>query len=425
MAKVLWLSDAGCTTGFSRVTHAIGERLVEDFGHQIRVLATNYRGDSWDCERPGHDHPTPLRLYRPDTVIPTDIYGRARIIEMLAWEPDVVVFLQDPQVILSTIFANSKDPEKILLRYRPMLAYIPVDGEALPPTWTTFLPKVTNVIAMSKWGQKFYDPSQLVYHAIDQETFWPIWEKPKTTSTGIVCKTKADCKRAFGLDPDKFLVGRVDTNSGRKDYAALIKALWPVMEKFKDIEAWFHCEDEAPNVGLRMQDMLLRNAEAVNPNRFHFPGLHTSFEGWSIEDMNVLYSAFDIVVSTSRGEGAGLGNMEALACGIPVVAQNVSAIPEYIGPGAILLEASGYMITPPSGQDNWLPDIPAFTEAIERLFHSKGLQRDLGHAGVEHIRSLATWDGAASQFDEYITELEKFEPPVPSPSEGTPDASPD
>jgi glycosyltransferase involved in cell wall biosynthesis len=415
MAKVLWLSDAGCTTGFARVTHSIGERLVEDYGHQIYALATNYRGDSWNCERPGHDHVTPLRLFRPDTVVGNDIYGRARIIEMLARvEPDVVVFVSDPQVILNTLFANIKDPERILLRYRPILAYIPCDGTNLPPTWTEILPKVTNVIAMSEWGQRFYQPSKVVYHGIDQEVFWPISEKPKTTSSGVVCKTKADCKRAFGLDPDTFLVGRVDTNSGRKDYAALIKALWPVMEKFSDVEAWFHCEDEAPNVGLRMQDMLLRNADKVKPSRFHFPGLHTSFEGWPIEDLNVLYSAFDVVVSPSRGEGAGLGNMEALACGIPVIAQNVSAIPEYVGPGGILLEPSGYMSTPPSGEDTWLPDIPAFTEAIERVYRSKGLRRDLGQAGVEHIRALASWDVAAQAFDEYITELEHFEPPVPS-----------
>ena len=420
--KVLWLSDAGCTTGFSRVTHAIGERLVEDFGHEVHVLATNYRGDSWMCERPGHDHVTPLRLYRPDTIVGNDIYGRARIIEMLARvEPDVVVFLQDPQVVLNTLFANTKDPERILLQYRPMITYIPCDGTDLPPTWTGVLPSVTNVVAMSEWGQKFYKPSKLVYHAIDQETFWPIWEKPKTTSTGIVCTTKEECKAAFGLDPEKFLVGRIDTNSGRKDYAALIKALWPLMEEHADVEAWFHCQDEAPYSGLRMQDMFLRNLTKVKPERFHFPGLHTSFEGWDLEDINVLYSAFDIFVSTSRGEGAGLGNMEAIACGIPVIAQNVSAIPEYVGPGGILLEPSGYMSTPPSGEDTWLPDIPAFTAAMERLYQDPDLRRELGEAGVKHIRQF-TWDFAAGAFDEYITALGAYQPPVPSTdtSEGPP-----
>ena len=141
MTKVLWLSDAGCTTGFGRVTHAIGERLVEDFGHEIHVLAVNYRGDSWGCERPGHDHVTPLRLYRPNTLKQTDIYGHTRIIEMLAKiEPDVVVTLNDPQILLGLLIDNQYDEEQILLRWRPLLSYLPDDGVNLPPTWTTMSP---------------------------------------------------------------------------------------------------------------------------------------------------------------------------------------------------------------------------------------------------------------------------------------------
>lgn len=411
MSKVLWLSDAGCTTGFARVTHAIGERLVEDYGHEVHVLAVNYRGDSWPCERFGHDHPTPLRLYRANIFSASDIYGQSRIIEMLGKaDPDVVVTLLDPQVVLQLLLKNQYDPEQILLRYRPLLAYTPDDGVNLPPRWTTLLPKFTNVVAMSKWGQTHYTPSEMVYHGSDPDLFWPIWEKPKVTSTGIVCKTKADCKRAFNFNPDGFLVGRVDTNSGRKDYPALVKALWPLMKKFKDIDTHFHCEDEGMQVGIRFQAMLSREASSVDPTRFHFPGLHSSYEGWAIQDLNVLYSAFDCFVSTSRGEGFGLTLLEAATCGIPIVAQNVSAIPEVVGPGGILLEPRD-LLTTPAGEDNWLPDIGAFTEAVERLYHSKGLRRDLGEAGAAHAKTFS-WDFAAQKFDEYITALASMEPPV-------------
>jgi len=416
MSKILWISDAGCTTGFARVTHAIAERLVEDFGHEVHVLAVNYRGDSWPCERPGHEHVTPLRLYRPDTILGGDVYGRARMIEMLGKvDPDVVVMLADPQVVITTLFNNQYDPDKIMLQYRPMLAYIPCDGTALPKPWTTVVPKVANVVAMSKWGQNFYKPSKLVYHGVDMATFWPIWEQPKVTSTGIVCKTKNDCKRALGFDPDHFLVGRIDTNSGRKDYPALVKALWPVMKNHPDVEAHFHCADEAPGVGVRFQAMLTR--EPVNPTRFHFPGLHTTFEGWKLADVNVLYSAFDVFVSTSRGEGFGLTLAEAAACGCPIIAQNVSAIPEVVGPGGILLEPKD-TFTVPSGEDQWLPDVEAFTEAIERVYCSVGLRRDLGEAGVQHVRTNFSWDVAAARFDEYVMELANAQPPATTEASG-------
>lgn len=413
MSKVLWLSDAGCTTGFSRVTHSIGERLVEDYGHQISVLAVNFRGDSWPCERPGHDHPTPLRLYRPDIFATNDIYGQSRIIELLGkFEPDVVVTLSDPQVVLNILFKNKYDPDQILLRYRPLLSYMPDDGINLPSRWTTVLPKISNVVAMSKWGQTHYQPSKMVYHGADPEVFWPIWEKPKVTSTGIVCKTKRDCKIAVGADPDGFLVGRVDTNSGRKDYPALVKALWPLMKRHGEIEAHFHCQDEGPQAGIRFQAMLSREVESVDPARFHFPGMHSSFEGWALEDLNVLYSAFDCFASTSRGEGFGLTLLEAATCGIPIVAQNVSAIPEVVGPGGILLEPRD-LLTTPAGQDNWLPDIGEFTFAISRLYESKGLRRDLGEAGAAHAKTFS-WDFAARKFDEWIVALENFQPSTPT-----------
>lgn len=411
MAKVLWLSDAGCTTGFGRVTHAIGERLVEEFGHEIHVLAVNYRGDSWTCERPGHDHVTPLRLYRPSSLRGDDIYGKTRVVELLAKvQPDVVVTLNDPQVLLGFLFDNQYDPQQILARYKPIISYIPDDGTNLPPTWTGVLPQVTSVVAMSKHGQSHYQPSKLVYHGVDTEMFWPIEEKPKITSTGRVCKTKSDCKDAFGIPRDAFLVGRIDTNSGRKDYPALVKALWPFMERHANVKVWFHCEDKGPGNGIRFQSMLLRNEEKVKPDRFHFPDLHTSFEGWPIEDLNVLLSAFDVYVSTSRGEGFGLGLAEAAACGVPIIAQNVSAIPEVVGPGGILLEPDR-LITVPSGEDNWLPDIDAFTDAMERLYQSSGARRDLGAKGVAHVRESFSWDVAASKFDEYITQWAAWSPP--------------
>jgi glycosyltransferase involved in cell wall biosynthesis len=394
------------------VTHSIGERLVEDYGHDVHVLAVNFRGDAWPCERPGHDHPTPLRLYRPDIVKSGDIHGFSRVFEIMAKvEPDVIVMLNDPQVALHFLLGNKEfDPVDLLLRYRPILYYVPVDGTNMPPRWYSVLPKITNVVAMSRHGQQYFKPSKLVYHGIDTDLWWPIWEKPKVTTTGIEIKDSGDAKEAFGFPRDCFLVGRVDTNSGRKDYAALVKALWPFMERHPETRAHFHCEDQGPTAGLRFQAMLSRYNHKVDSMRFHFPGLHTSFEGWAQQDLNVLYSAFDIFVSTSRGEGFGLTLLEAAACGIPIIAQDVSAIPEVVGPGGILLKPRD-LLTTPAGQDNWLPDIPAFSAAIEKLYRSPERRRSLGEAGAAHAKTLS-WDFAARKFDEYITELGNYKPPA-------------
>jgi glycosyltransferase involved in cell wall biosynthesis len=393
VSTVLWIGDAGCHTGFATVTHAIGERLVAK-GHDVHVLATNYKGDYW---------PTSLKLYRPNMLVESDIYGQTRFIEMLGKvEPDVVVMLNDPWVVLDLLFKNHNDPQKILLKYRPILAYLPVDGYNAPQAWPDTLAKVTTPVTMSKFGQAQYPGSRLVYHGVDTSRFFPVSdERPITLSNNVVVTSKRDCKRAFGYDPDGFLVLRVDKNSGRKDFAATWKALVPVMQRHSDIQVHLHTVARDSTSGVDLAALLEREP-ALHP-RFFTPDLHSSYIGWAQEDLNALYNAADLFVSTSRGEGFGLTLAESLACGVPVIAQNVSAIPEVVGPGGVLVEPLG-PITVPSAQDVMLPDVKAFTEAIERAYLSRGLRRDLGAKGQEHVASFS-WDVATDRFHDYIEEL--------------------
>jgi len=399
VAKILWIGDGGCVTGFGRVTHAIGERLVEK-GHDVSVLAFNYRGDHW---------PTSLKLYRPDVIKSGDVWGKTRYIELLGKvEPDVVVMLHDANLLINLLTENSYDPDKILLRYRPILTYIPVDGTNRPPGWDAFLSTVTNVVTMSKFGQAAFTGSKLVYHGVDGNEFWPVSpERPVITSTGVVCTTKAECKEAFGRDPDTFLILRVDKNSGRKDWPATIKALWPVMKRHEDIRV--HLHTEARNDSGVLLDALLSREPDLH-DRFSTPDLFNSFEGWAQQDLNALINSSDLFVSTSRGEGFGLNLAEALMCGVPVIAQNVSAIPEVVGPGGVLIEPLDRLITVPSGQDLWLADIDAFSEAIEQLYLDSSTRQFLGMAGREHVVQSFSWDVAADRFGEYINALAAGEP---------------
>ena len=402
MAKVLWLADAGCHTGFARVTHALGERLVEQYGHEIHVLAYNYSGDDWASSL-DPSKKTPLWLYRPTKHIERDTFGYSRIIELLgAIEPDVVVAYNDPYLILEMLYNNQFDPNRILLQYRPIISYIPCDGTNLPTDWMK-IQQISNVVTMSEYGRSNYPNSKLVYHGVDTSQFWPVSEeRPIVTSTGITLTSKRECKEVFGFDPDGFLVLRVDKNSGRKDFGATFKAVAPVMKKHKDIQVHFHCEGKGGLSGVSIEQLITREPDIAR-DRWFLPGLHDSWVGWPQEDLNGLYNAADIFVSTSRGEGYGLTLAEALACGVPVIAQNVSAIPEVVGPGGLLLEPQR-LITVPSGEDIWLSDIDAFTKAIEYLYDNPDVRANLGRAGVSHVKNF-TWDVAAEKFDRYITAL--------------------
>ena len=397
MSKILWLGDAGAHTGFGKVTHAIGDRLVTDYGHDVSVLAINYRGDHWD---------TPMKLYVPTLRNPQDIYGMSRVLEMLdIVEPDVTVILNDPQVITKFLFANRWDEEKLLLGVAPHMVYMPVDGFNQPPAWDV-LKDVTKRIAMSRHGQRYMPESPLVYHGIDTDQFHPVSERPITVSNGQTLRTKADCKEAFGFDPKGFLVLRVDRNSYRKDYPDTIKALWPFMERHADVQVHFHCE-QRDDTGFNLAVMLNRRMDLKE--RFFFPKNLNSFLGWPETDLAALYNAADVFISTSWGEGFGLTIGEAVATGIPVIAQNVAATPEVVGPGGILLEPERET-TVPSGQDQWLPNVASFTEALEQLYASPADRVRLGALGTEHVQRSFSWDVAARRFHDFIVELGTSDP---------------
>lgn len=418
LATVLYLGDAGCTTGFATVTHSIGDRLVEQYGHDVHVIATNYRGDYW---------PTSMKLYVPTLRDTRDVYGIARFVELLGKvNPDVVISLNDPLVILRHLFKNSHDRELSLARYAPIIAYMPIDGINYPgivgriPQLVKNLEPLTGAkapspfllpVVMSKFGNTVYPDAPLVHHGVDTDTFMPVSMKPVTMSDGNVIRSKTDAKRALQMPDDCILAVRVDRNSLRKNYASTVKALVPAMQRNPKLHAWFHCKAE-DSAGVDLNLVVSRFPDVQD--RFHWPGMYDNNIGWAVEDLVTVYNAGDFFVSTSGGEGFGLTLAEALACELPVIAMNVSAITEVVGPGGILLEPGGTYV-PLSGQDNWLPDEGAFTGAVEKLTNSSGARRDLGKAGRKHVVESFSWDEAAKRFDQLITSVVQKASGEPTP----------
>jgi glycosyltransferase involved in cell wall biosynthesis len=399
----LWIGDAGCTTGFGTVSHAIGDRLVEQYDHDVHCLAINYQGDYW---------PTSMKLYVPTLLNRMDLYGQSRYVEMLSKIlPEVVVMLNDPYVILRLLFRNQRDETLALARFAPIIAYMPVDGTSFPAGWAKLPELVAGLepwlegrpqpgmvpVVMSKHGWTLFPDAPLVHHGVDTTTFHPVSvQNPVVTSTGLTITSKTDAKKAFGISPDHVLVLRVDRNSHRKNYVDTYRVLAPLMHKHPNLHAWFHAKWEGDDV--EINQVIQRDMTIAD--RFHGPAQYDTRYGWNQADLVTLYNAADIFVSTSYGEGFGLTLAEAAACGVPIVAQNVSSIPEVVGPGGTLLEPDR-LVGVASGQDQWLPNIDAFIAAVDRLIESKGARRSLGDAGREHV-SHFSWDGAARRFHELI-----------------------
>ncbi len=98
-------------------------------------------------------------------------------------------------------------------------------------------------------------------------------------------------------------------------------------------------------------------------------------------DLPLFYSSADCYVCASRLEGFCLPVLEAMACGVPLVCANATALPEVAG------DAARYAVP---------DDAPGFAAAIETILAQPGLAAALAARGRERARTF-TWDRAARE----------------------------
>jgi glycosyltransferase involved in cell wall biosynthesis len=98
-------------------------------------------------------------------------------------------------------------------------------------------------------------------------------------------------------------------------------------------------------------------------------------------DLPALYSAAEIFAFPSLYEGFGLPTLEAMACGTPVVASNVSAVPEVVGDAAIQVSPL---------------DVEALADAMERLLRDERLRDELRERGLKRAAGFS-WEKTARQ----------------------------
>lgn len=395
MAKIAWIGDAGRPTGFSRVTHEIGERLVAKHGHDISVLAIG-----WDAADPFE---TRLKLFRSEAGPSRNYLGFDRVVPFLMKvQPDIVVTLEDPAILLRRITHNSQDPQEVLRRFRPILSYLPVDGYNLPGTFAE-LNDLTTIIAMSRFGQEAFPGSRLAYHGVDPTVFRePTPEAPIMTSAGPV-KSKAECRETYQIPEDAFVIGRVDTNSGRKDWGSTWRVVDAYLQSASQADrdrtvAFWHTKKSNPGHGIDLEAVISRGrghgGKYVITNR----------DNWSVGDVVAAMNTFDLLLTTSRGEGFGLTIAEAMACGVPVLATDCSAISEVVGPGGVLVPGKAFM-TNPYGVDLVLADVEAMAAELAKLAGNPGRLFNLGAKAKAHVLANFNWDTTADLFHGFIEEV--------------------
>lgn len=118
---------------------------------------------------------------------------------------------------------------------------------------------------------------------------------------------------------------------------------------------------------------------------------HVRFLGYqTVETLAVLYRLADVFVFPSLYEGFGLSPLEAIASGTPVVASNVSSLPEVLGDAAVLIDPR---------------EADSIADGITRALGDDALRADLRRKGLARAGRFS-WDKSVQQVRRIYEEIE-------------------
>jgi glycosyltransferase involved in cell wall biosynthesis len=418
--KVLWFGDLA-STGFGTVTADTGREMVK-LGIDVRFVSQN---DFGTLPEPFASRTLDLTTFTfsdegvtgVQGFIPSLLTGNAETMKMSdgsawgKWKPDACFLLGDYYGMREMVGAAGLDAFRSL----PSFHYVPIEGHDLPPLWND-LWSVVKPIAMTKFGREQIEKvtgerPPLVYHGVDSETFHPVSVSDPIVLTEIkdgkeekiTLSSKAACKYFLTGNPSVTLVLRTDRNMPRKGYPALIRAMAPVLRARPNVVLGLHCRQW--DQGGYLPDTISKYPDIAS--RVFLPDL-----GPVPRDvLAVMYNAADVYASTSA-EGFGLTIAEAVACGVPAVGIDYSAVPEVIGPAGTVVPVGRFLDN--EYAHHWaLPDEAEFGKAVAYLIDHPHRRIELGAQGPKHVRTNFRWDVAAERFVAIAQEaLERPNTPV-------------
>ncbi len=178
-------------------------------------------------------------------------------------------------------------------------------------------------------------------------------------------------RASLGVPDGAFIFGHLGRMNRQKAQQYLLAAAATVLSEAGD--AWLVVAGEGPERGALEQQRRQVADESVRQRMvLTGPVVDADIPTW--------HFLFDAFVLSSRFEGQGLVNMEAMAAGRPIVATRVGAVASTVGPDSALL-------VPPE-------DVPALAAAMHRVVTDPALRRRMGAAG--RARAFECFDAARS-----------------------------
>jgi D-inositol-3-phosphate glycosyltransferase len=394
------LSMAGA--GFTRVLTALAG-----------ALSDRYEIHWFGLCRPGADAVAVAGVQADNCFFkPHEFQASAQLRRLIARiEPGAILLLGQPPWLRPLIeTARAARPSC------PIVLYAPIEGRLTDAAWLEPLGLVDRLIlyteharrsvaalaAESPTGSLGLPPIDVLPHGVDAQTFRPLARSP---GGGEPEMTLADLRRL--LFPD------------RPDLAEafiVLNANFPYPRKRIDltIEGFaLFAADKPPNVRLCLHHVRLDRyqrgkleamAKAVGiGERLILNALNPKSEPIADAQLNLLYNACDVGITTAMGEGFGLVSFEHAATGAPQIAPNHTAFTEHWTGAAQMVPVAGQSRLWYEYADMDVVAPADVADALEALYRDAAHRRRMGEAAFARATSTTyRWNNIADRLTEIL-----------------------
>lgn len=246
---------------------------------------------------------------------------------------------------------------------------------------------------LDRWMRSYSSAAQIVHYATDLR----LWTRMALEKASVITAVSNYTARLVEKDlkihsPIRVIYNGIDTDHFTPER--------PTGESRKEIRVFFS-GNLTRRKGAQWLSAIARKLKC-NIRIFYTQGLQPrrniiipenleSIGSIPFAEMPECYRSMDILLMPTVREGFGLAVAEAMACGLPIVASNCSAIPE------LVVEGKGGFLCP-------VGDVDAFAEKINFLAENAELRREMGAFNRARIEDNFTLELMLRKYQELFEE---------------------
>jgi len=322
-----------------------------------------------------------------------------KVLDLLLCEEYDILFVLGDTFIMNWVADYLKRIRFKLHKPFTSIYYFPIDCP-LQIDWLQLAAVVDFPVVYNKFGlestqnrivnKKF----SVIEHGVETEVFQP-YSKDKIKDLRA---------KLFDIHKDKFIIGCFNRNQPRKDIPRLLQIFKQFHRKYPNSVLYLHMQPTdimGWNLPVLASQLDMHWGEDIT-SAVDFNLLKG---GVSEQDLVSFYNAVDCCISTSVGEGEGLMNIEAMACGKTILLPYNTAMMEPCD--------AGVAIPIDSGKNPWdflslaqevnvfrpQVSIPDALNKLEKVYHMTEAERDaFGLSAREWVIKNRNWDSAANKW---------------------------